>query len=126
MERKHFQNRRSVMSLARLSILLGALVPVQQPTLVGQAAPAKLATVLGDLARAVPQDVAGVSPFDRFAAPPAMNGLPRSVQDAARSRRLRFGSSNTVQVYVLMSEVTDARLAQLAAAGVQIEISNPR
>ena len=104
-------------------MLLGALVAVQQPALIGQSVPAKLATVLADLARAVPQDAA-VSPFDRFAAPPVMNALPRSVQDAARGRRLRFASDNTVQVYILMTDVTTARLNQLAAAGVTVEIAS--
>ena len=114
---------RSLSSLARPAVLLGALVAVQQPALIGQSVPAKLATVLADLARAVPQDAA-VSPFDRFAAPPVMNALPRSVQDAARGRRLRFASDNTVQVYILMTDVTTARLNQLAAAGVTVEIAS--
>jgi subtilase family protein len=124
MKRRGSSGRSSLSSLARPAVLLGALMAVQQPALIGQSVPARLATVLADLARAVPQDAAGVSPFDRFAAPPAMTALPRSVQDAARGRQLRFGSDNAVQVYILMSEVTTARLHQLAAAGVKVEIAS--
>ena len=53
-----------------------------------------------------------------------MTAMPRSVQDAARSRRLRLAGGNTVQVYILLSEVTTQTIGQLTAAGVTVEIAN--
>ena len=110
-------------SFFRTIILLGVIVAAQQPSLIGQAAPAKLSTVLRDLTRVVPQDPGAVSPFDR-ADPIDVSRLPASVQDAAQSRRLRFGAGNTVQVYLLVSEVTPTVLARLRAADVVVEIAN--
>ena len=55
--------RQSASALARVIGLLGLLMVAQEPTLIGQSVQGKLATVLSDLARAVPQDEAGGSPF---------------------------------------------------------------
>ena len=119
MNRSGFARR----SILRTIILLGVIVAAQQPALEGQAAPAKLSTVLRDLTRVVPQDAGVVSPFDR-ADPIDISRLPASVQDAAQSRRLRFGAGNTVQVYLVVSEVTSAVVARLRAADVVVEIAN--
>src|SRR5439155_11968414 len=71
----------------------------------------------------VPQDDARVaaqrvSPGPRL----TVESLPQPVQDAMQGRRLRLNDANEVQVYILMSAVDDARLAQLTASGVTIEI----
>jgi hypothetical protein len=100
---------------------LGIMLVVQAPSLQGQAAGPKLTTVLGDLARAVPQRPGG---FGSWSPPPPLASLPRSVQDAAASRRLRLDANNTVQVYVLLSEVTDEYLQRLRSAGVIIELAD--
>ena len=70
----------------------------------------KLTTVLADLARA-----------GSFTAQSA-DSAPTSVQNAVRSRRLRIDANNEVQVYILVSEVTDQTVRQLADAGVTVEI----
>src|SRR5215467_5366195 len=74
----------------------------------------KLTTVLADLVRA--QGAAGTT------AALSADAMPRSAQDALRARLLRINSSNEVQVYILMSAVTDATVQQIAAAGATIEI----
>ncbi|HEX7780905.1 MAG TPA: hypothetical protein VF424_16770, partial [Vicinamibacterales bacterium] len=106
-----------------LGLCVAAILAVQAPGLQGQAVATKLTTVLGDLARAVPQDAGGFS-FGVLAPLPAIDRLPRSVQDAALSRRLRFDAGNTVQVYILLSTVSDATIRQLTAAGVKIELTD--
>jgi hypothetical protein len=116
--------RLPVSAFARAIGLLGLIVIAQQPLLVGQSVQTKLGTVLGDLARAVPQDEAGVSPFEKFSAPAPLASLPRSVQDAAASRRLRFDAKNTVQVYILLTEATPGNIARLATEGATVEITS--
>jgi len=54
-----------------------------------------------------------------------MESMPQSVQDAMRSRRLRIDANNEVQVYILLSAVTDDTVKQLTDAGVTIEIRDP-
>src|SRR5262249_39795194 len=71
-------------------------------------------TVLADLVRA--QTAAGTTTAM------AVDAMPRSVQDAMRGRRLRIDANNEVQVYILLSSVTDETVQQLTAAGVTIEI----
>lgn len=70
----------------------------------------KLTTVLADLARA-----------GSFTAQSA-DSAPTSVQNAVRSRRLRIDANNEVQVYILVSELTDETVRQLSDAGVTVEI----
>jgi hypothetical protein len=113
-----------VSSFGRLVVLLVALVAVQQPAISGQVVPAKLATVLSDLARAVPQDARGLSWEQIVGKPLVIASLPRSVQDAAASRRLRLDANNYVQVYILLSEVNADNLRRLVAAGVKLEITD--
>ena len=84
----------------------------------------KLTTVLADLSQAVTQDPAGRSTARRVTTL-SPDALPRSVQDAMRGGLLRINANNEVQVYILMSAVTDATVAELTAAGVTIEIRDP-
>jgi hypothetical protein len=74
----------------------------------------KLTTVLADLVRA--QTAAGTTTTL------AADAMPQSVQDAMRGRRLRFNADNQVQVYILLSAVTDDTVQQVTAAGATIEI----
>ena len=72
----------------------------------------KLTTVLGDLVRA---NAGGATTL-------AVDAMPRSVQDAVQGGRLRIDASGNVQVYILMSSITDETVKQLTDAGVTIEI----
>jgi hypothetical protein len=77
-------------------------------------ATSKLTTVLADL----------VTSSGSSTALAAESARPNSVNDAIRSRRLRIDANNEVQVYILMSTVTDATVRQLTDAGVTIEIAD--
>src|SRR5438876_5419451 len=72
----------------------------------------KLTTVLGDLVRANAGRATTL----------AVDAMPRSVQDAVQGGRLRIDANGNVQVYILMSSVTDETVKQLTDAGVTIEI----
>jgi hypothetical protein len=87
----------------------------------------KLATVLADLAQAVPQDSTTQSRADRAASvrPLALDSLPKAVRDAVHSRRLRIDADNGVQAYVLVHQVDEDTLRQLRAVGVTIELTDP-
>jgi hypothetical protein len=91
---------------------LAATINAQQPD--PSAAGSKLTTVLADL----------VSTPGGSAALTTQSARPRSVRDAMQSRRLRIDANNEVQVYILMSAVTDDTVRQLTDAGVTIEISD--
>jgi hypothetical protein len=83
----------------------------------------KLTTVLRTLASAVPQDDARAVAQNRpSTARITRDALPKAVQDAMATRRLRMNDANEVQVYILMSAVNDERLEQLRAGGATIEI----
>ncbi len=91
------------------------------------ATPSKLTTVLADLAGTVSQD--GGAPSAARAKTTAtvastLDQMPRSVQDAMKGRLLRIDDNNGVQVYILMSAVTDDTVKQLTDAGVTIEIKD--
>ena len=99
------------------------ILAIQQPAMNGQTITSKLATVLGDLARSVPQDrtggfLAALLPQIPVAA------MPRSVQDAVSSQRLRFDGNNTVQVYILLTELTEDALRRLRSSGVRVELTD--
>jgi subtilase family protein/HYDIN/CFA65/VesB family protein len=74
----------------------------------------KLTGVLADLVQA--------SKASGSQAALSVDAMPRSVQDAIRSRRLRIDATNQVQVYILMAAVTDETVKQLTDAGATIEI----
>src|SRR5262245_5035700 len=104
-----------------VAILAAALRLSAQPPSVDRA-PSKLTTALEALAGAVPQDDGGSRAQNVAPARLPMASMPKSVQDAVETRRLRLNDANEVQVYILMPAVTDDRIAQLTAAGVTIEI----
>jgi len=80
----------------------------------------KLATVLLELARAVPQG--GGRLTANRAAGPSVDGMPKSVQDAVRGRTLRMTNANEVQVYILLSVVDDDAIRVVEArAGAGID-----
>ncbi|HJZ70105.1 MAG TPA: hypothetical protein VKE51_00115, partial [Vicinamibacterales bacterium] len=78
----------------------------------------KLTGVLADLVRAAPPAGSQTAL--------SLESMPASVQDAIRGRRLRIDANNEVQVYILMSAVTDETVKQLTDAGVTIEIRDPQ
>jgi hypothetical protein len=93
-------------ALAALAVTIDA----QQPDVT--AANSKLTTVLADLVRSSSSSTALTTESQR----------PSSVRNALRTRRLRIDANNEVQVYILMSAVTDDTVRQLTDAGVTIEI----
>ena len=124
---------RLVRAWSRRSIGLGALViAIGLGRLVGGAQRAdapdasgsapKLTTVLQEIAGAVPQDrgPAAAAP----AAPLDVNALPKSAQDAIRTRRLRVSAAGGIQVVIQTTGVTDERIQQLTAGGATIEIAD--
>jgi hypothetical protein len=90
----------------------------------GQATDAKLTTRLAELADLVPQDDGRGQPSPASMRPLAYSALPKALQDTTRGRRLRIDDRNTVQVYVLMREVTDDAVRRLMAAGAAVEIAD--
>src|SRR4051812_24015887 len=96
-----------------VAVCLAALAVTTGAQQADTAAPdSKLTTVLADLVRTNGSSTTLTTESQR----------PRSVNDAMRTRRLRIDASNQVQVYILMSEVTDDTVRQLTDAGVTIEI----
>ena len=86
---------------------------------------AKLATVLADLAQAVaPSAAPGKAQRAPAEAEFSLESMPKSVRDAVHGRHLRINSSAEVQVYILMTAVTDEHLRALATQGVTVEIAD--
>jgi hypothetical protein len=113
---------RSLYAFVATLLLAGALNARAQTTAVADPS-VKLTSVLATLAANVAQDdaraaTARVTPGPRV----SRDTLPKAVQDAMETRRLRMNDANEVQVYILMSAVTADRIDQLTAAGVTIEI----
>src|SRR5258708_862812 len=102
--------RNGFLLAATLAALAATVTSAQQTDPV--AANSKLTTVLADL----------VKSSGSATALSAESARPDSVNAALRSRRLRIDANNDVQVYILMSAVTDATVRQLTDAGVTIEI----
>jgi len=99
---------------ARAAFVFFTLLLVATPNAQQQPdASSKLTTVLADLVRSGLQQTSSAA---------GATQAPASVRDALQSRRLRIDSNNEVQVYILLSAVTDETVAQLTAAGVTIEI----
>jgi hypothetical protein len=112
----------SQVCLAAVAAGTAIVLGIGQPRVRAQSGSEKLSTVLAELAasaaaRALPAPLAPGQPR-----PLAFDTLPASVQDAVRARHLRLDESGGVQVTVLMTEVTDDSLHQLAAAGAVVEI----
>src|SRR4029077_13753642 len=72
----------------------------------------KLTATLGDLARANQGPASAL----------AVDVMPRAARDAIQGGRLRIDATGNVQVYILLSSVTDDTVKQLTDAGVTIEI----
>jgi hypothetical protein len=87
----------------------------------GQGEVPKLATVLADLAQSTAQETTADRPTISQRQELAFERLPVSVRDAHDARRLRLDAQNAIQVYILMTDVGDARLRELATLGVRIE-----
>ena len=106
-----------------LAVLAASWVLTLPHTRVGGQAGPRLATVLSDMATAIPQELTAIP----LAAPRAVstNTLPKSVRDAVRSRRLRIDPNGGVQVYILVTDVSDEVTEALEASGVRIEIPDP-
>ena len=102
--------------------VIAVTTTAQRPDVAGSAAASKLTTVLADLIQAVPQDNGQLAPQRAQTGMLSLDALPRSVQDAVQARQLRFGTNNDVQVYILLSAVTDETVRQLTDAGATIEI----
>jgi hypothetical protein len=100
-------------ALAAIVTALTVSAHAQQPDVATPTS--KLTTVLADLVKGSSGNT--VRSTTDAAGPP-------SVRDAIQSRRLRFDANNEVQVYILMSAVTDQTVRQLTEAGVTIEISD--
>ena len=84
---------------ARAAFGFFILLLVATPNAQQQADPSsKLTTVLADLVRSGSQQTSAVA---------GSSSTPSSVRDAIQARRLRIDSNNEVQVYILMSAVTD-------------------
>jgi len=86
-----------------------------------QSAPSKLTSVLAALSQSVAQ-TASAPARAGAATPMSVDALGKPVQDAIHGGWMRMNAANEVQVYILMSEVTDATVGQLTAAGATIEI----
>jgi hypothetical protein len=104
--------RHGLFLAATLAALAATVTTAQQSD--PAAATSKLTTVLADLVRS----------SGSATTLSAESARPDSVNDAMRSRRLRIDANNEVQVYILMSAVTDATVRQLTDAGVTIEITD--
>jgi Subtilase family len=105
-------------AVAAASVHISAQTASTDPSL-------KLTTVLQTLAGAVPQDDARAVAQGRTSGTRvSVDALPKPVQDAMAARRLRLNDAGDVQVYVLMSAVSDERLEQLRATGATIEIAD--
>ena len=103
--------------------LLTVTATAQRADVGGSAASSKLTTVLAELVQSVAQETGQVTARRAGSATSlSVDALPRSVQDAVQSRRLRFGTNNDVQVYILLNAVTDETVRQLTDAGAVIEI----
>ena len=105
-------SRHGFLLAATLAALAATVTSAQQADVA--AANSKLTTVLADL----------VKSSGSATTLSAESARPDSVNDAMRSRRLRIDANNEVQVYILMSAVTDATVRQLTDAGVTIEITD--
>ena len=89
---------------------------------------AKLSTPLADLARALPQQRGPIPKGQRITPTPgfSLTTLPKSVRDAVRAGMMRINNDAEVQVYILVTDVTEHNLRELQDAGVRIELQDKR
>lgn len=91
-------------------------------------APPKLAHPLADLARVMPQERTQLAEGER-AAPPAefaMEKLSKPAQDAVRARLMRINHNAEVQVYIHVTEISEANRRELRAAGARLELEDAK
>lgn len=83
----------------------------------------KLSTQIADLARAVPQRTAPLSPGENVSAPGfSIAKLPKSAHDSIKAGHTKVGDTGEVQVYIELNEMTPENLAQLQSYGVTAQI----
>jgi subtilase family protein/ASPM-SPD-2-Hydin domain-containing protein len=115
---------RQLLTSAGAAILIAAVtfVPAR---LIGQAPNSKLSSVLAALASSVTQDQ-GLRPQSATspARPLEVESLPQSVQDSIRGGWLRINANNEVQVYILVSAVSDEVVSALTAGGAVVELQD--
>src|SRR5437762_13789335 len=107
---------------AAFVVAVGLTAAAQRSGTTSASAVSKLSTVLADLSQAVPQEAATIAPRRVGVAPLSVDALPKSVQDSMRGGLLRINENNEVQVYILMSSLSDDDVSQLTGAGATIEI----
>src|SRR2546430_14615058 len=107
-----------IRSAVAFVVAVGFTAAAQRSDTTGASAISKLTTVLADLSQAVAQDQAPIAPLRvGTASPLSVDALPKLVQDSMRGGLLRINEHNEVQVYVLMSSLSDDDVNQLTAAG---------
>ena len=112
-----------IRSAAAFVVAVGFSAAAQRSDTANALAVSKLTTVLADLSQAVAQEQAPIAPLRvGTASPLSVDALPKSVKDSMRGGLLRINENNEVQVYILMSSLSDDDVNQLAAAGVTLEI----
>jgi hypothetical protein len=87
-----------------------------------QTPPSKLSTVLAELSQSVTQTTRSSARRAGSTAPFAVDSASKPVKDAIQGGWMRLNAKDEVQVYILMSAVTDATVTQLTDAGVTIEL----
>jgi hypothetical protein len=102
-------------------LLLAGLVGRERLAVRAQSFGSKLTTVLADVTTVVHQDNPSAPPAPA-AAPLDVTTLPKSAQDAIKGRAMRLDATGSVQVYVLVSDVSVGALQQLAGAGATIQV----
>ncbi len=110
----------SVLIVAAVSVGVAGSAPMARRPLKNP----KLSAQLDELARAVPQRTAPLTPGERVAAPKgfAVQRLPKPIRDAIRARMMRITGSAEVQVYIEVTTVGVSNLAQLRSLGVAVQV----
>jgi hypothetical protein len=83
----------------------------------------KLAAPLADLVRASREAELGNIPLTPWPGIP-LYGVPKSVADALRTRRMRINRDGAIQVYILLDEVNEENLRRLEDAGAVLELQD--
>ena len=109
---------------AALAFVPATLIGRQTQEAPDAAVTARLATVLVDLAGAVPQDRGGARPA-AIGRAVLRDTLPTSVQDALATGSLRMDDAGRVQVYVRLTAIDDDALAAIRSVGAVIEATDP-
>ena len=112
------------LTAAALVVGLGMTAAAQRASVNGSSGASKLTTVLAELSSSVAQDQGQIAATAARVRALSVDTLPISVQDAMRARRLRINADNEVQLYILLDTVTEDTVAQLAAAGVTVEVKD--